>query len=51
METVDNINKTLGKNTVFYASEGVKRTWSIKCYRRSSRYTTRWNELVRVYCK
>lgn len=50
MEAIDSINKYIGKNAIFYGSEGINRTWEIKCLRRSSRYTTRWNELPRAYC-
>jgi DNA polymerase V len=48
METVDSINSTYGKNTVFYCAEGIKRHWQLKSTKRSPRYTTRWNELLKI---
>jgi DNA polymerase V len=48
MQTMDNINSNMGKNTIFLAAEGTKRSWVIKCDRRSPRYTTRWEELAVV---
>ncbi|RDI42093.1 Y-family DNA polymerase [Aquicella lusitana] len=50
MQAMDTINAAMGKNTVFLAAEGIKREWVIKCDKRSPRYTTRWQELPRVYC-
>ena len=51
MRIVDEINASFGKNSIFIAAEGVKRQWLIRCDKRSSRYTTRWNELLTVYCR
>lgn len=48
MQTVDRINKTFGKNTVFHAAQGIRRNWQMKSDRRSPRYTTRWNEMLVV---
>ena len=48
MSAVDHINKEMGRNTIFFAAEGIKREWSIKCEKRSPRYTTRWKELPGV---
>jgi DNA polymerase V len=42
---VDRLNARLGGNTVFVASQGVKRKWALRAERRSPRYTTRWDEL------
>lgn len=47
-DIVDSINNTLGKNAIFYCAEGIKRTWQMKCSKRSPRYTTNWEELLRV---
>jgi DNA polymerase V len=38
------------KNTIFIGSEGIERNWRSIANRRSPRYTTRWNELVKVSC-
>jgi DNA polymerase V len=50
MQTVDNINSIMGKNTVFIAAEGIQRPWSLRCNKRSLRCTTRWDELLTVFC-
>jgi len=50
MSAIDSINKEMGKNTLFFAAEGTKREWLIKCEKRSPRYTTRWGELSKVIC-
>lgn len=46
MQTIDAINRVFGKNTVFYAAQGVHRAWQMKSDRRSPGYTTRWSEIV-----
>lgn len=51
MAAIDHINHRLGKNTLYFAAEGIQRTWMIKCDKRSWRYTTRWQELPIVTCK
>jgi len=48
MKTVDSINQEYGRNTVFYCAEGINPTWKIKSVFRSPRYTTRWNEILKV---
>lgn len=48
MQTVDQINQAYGKNTVFHGAEGVARAWQIKFSKRSFRYTTRWDEILKV---
>lgn len=50
MATIDLINKTWGRRTIFHCAEGVARPWQIKSERRSPRYTTRWSDLPKVYC-
>ena len=50
MQTIDKINKSMGKNTIFIAASGIERPWFIQCNKRSSRYTTRWQELPTVFC-
>lgn len=48
MQIVDQINKSYGKNTVFYAAQGIKRDWQAKFERRTPRCTTRWDELLAI---
>ena len=33
----------------FFASQGVKRSWKMRCDKRSQRYTTQWGELAKAY--
>lgn len=48
MKLLDKVNNTQGKNTLFFASQGLQRNWQGKSDLRSKRYTTEWNELLRV---
>jgi DNA polymerase V len=45
METIDRLNTTMGRNTVFWAASGIKNSWATKRDRVSPRYTTSWDEL------
>jgi DNA polymerase V len=45
MNVMDCINQKWGQQTLFLASEGIQKTWSVKSIRRSPRYTTCWSEL------
>ena len=49
MSTLDNINTHFGKPILFFAAEGIKRPWMVKCEKRTPRYTTHWDELAKVY--
>ncbi|WP_392560373.1 DUF4113 domain-containing protein [Orbus mooreae] len=48
MQTLDAINQKMGKNTVQLGSARKKAPWQIKREFLSSRYTTRWDELLIV---
>lgn len=48
MEAVDQINETWGNNTLFFGAQGIQRDWKMRQARRSSRYTTQWDELFAV---
>jgi DNA polymerase V len=48
MNAVDVVNTEFGSDTVLFASSGIQRGWSGKRNLRSSRFTTRWDELLRV---
>src|SRR3990167_712122 len=48
MSVLDEINKKWGAQTLFLASEGTEKTWTVKSSRRSFRYTTSWDELLMV---
>ncbi len=45
METVDNINRRYHRSTIYLASEGVDRTWTMRRSFKSSNYTGNWKEL------
>jgi DNA polymerase V len=47
-EAIDKLNKRNGRDTVFFASSGVKKEWEMKRARLSPAYTTRWKDLPRV---
>ena len=48
MLSIDNINKIMGPNTVFFAAEGISKAWRMKSEKRSPEYTTKWEELALV---
>ena len=48
MRAVDGINRRFGRDTVIFAAAGVRRAWKPGSAFRSPRYTTRWDELLRV---
>ena len=48
MNAIDKINKQWGSHTISVASSGVGQTWMMNQTRKSKRYTTSWNELLRV---
>ena len=48
METIDTMNTAMGSDTVRFGSQGISHPWARRCEHRSPRYTTNWNELVKV---
>lgn len=48
MRTVDRINAEWGRGTVQMAVCGIRQRWRMRADLRSPRYTTRWDELLRV---
>ena len=58
-DVVDQINNKLGKSTIIYGAQGIQKkpaksnttgsNWQIKSYYRSPAYTTRWDELLKVF--
>lgn len=48
MKVVDSINKKMGKNSLFLASQGIKREWQMKSAKRSWNFTSDWNQLMLV---
>lgn len=48
MKAIDMINRRYGRNTIMLAGAGVQAKWSLRRAFLSSRYTTHWDELLRV---
>ena len=48
MDLVDRINRDHGPDTLFFGAQGVNREWKMRCGSRSPRYTTQWNELLKI---
>ena len=48
MQTIDSINAKWGRSTLKTASEGLKKGWKMKRQLVSKRFTTSWDELLRV---
>lgn len=50
-EVVDEVNKKIGTNTLFYAATGINRKWRTRADMRTPKYTTDWNQLLLVSAK
>lgn len=48
MRAVDALNRRFGRDTVAFAAAGVRGTWKPRSAFCSPRYTTRWDELLRI---
>jgi len=48
METIDRINKTMGRQTLHFASEGIEQPWQMRREFLSPRYTTHWDEIFEI---
>jgi DNA polymerase V len=48
MQTIDELNEEFGHNIIHSAAEGVFSGWKMKQNLRTSRFTTRWNELLTI---
>ena len=48
MRAIDNLNRSMGRDTVRYAGSGIKRDWEMKRELLSPRYTTNWKDLPKV---
>jgi DNA polymerase V len=48
MRAVDALNRRFGRDTVTYAASGIRRAWKLRSAFLSPRYTTSWDELLRV---
>jgi DNA polymerase V len=48
MATLDDINRRMGRESVFYAASGVKRDWATAATMKSRCFTTDWGQLLQV---
>ncbi len=48
MKVIDALNKRYGRDTVSLAASGRRRTWKLRSDFISPRYTTCWDELLKV---
>ncbi len=48
MDIVDKINNTMGENTLFYGSLGIKNKWQMRRNLLSPKYTTSWKDIPKV---
>jgi DNA polymerase V len=48
MKKIDTMNNTMGQDTIRFAAQGIDHPWARKCENRTPRYTTNWDELVKV---
>jgi DNA polymerase V len=51
MDTLDQINRKMGRGTLRLAAEGFQQTWKVRTEYPSPRYTTCWEELPIAYAK
>lgn len=48
IDSIDRINNSCGRDTVFYASSGINKKWKMKQAQLSPCYTTRWSDLLKT---
>ena len=48
LQSIDCINRKMGRDVIRYAVQGYKKSWILKQQRLSPCYTTRWNELLSI---
>ena len=48
LQSIDKVNRQMGRDTIRYAIQGYKKSWILKQQKLSPRYTTNWNELLSV---
>lgn len=51
MKALNALNRTMGRDTVKVAVQGMGRDWQLRQERKSRCYTTRWSELLEVIAK
>jgi DNA polymerase V len=48
MLVVDAINRIYGRDTLFFAIQGITRTWRMRQSKLSKRFTTKWSEILTI---
>jgi DNA polymerase V len=48
MQVIDRLNTEHGRDTVTLGASGRKQPWGLRAERRSPRYTSHWEELLRA---
>jgi DNA polymerase V len=48
MYLIDAINKIYGRDTLFFAVQGITRPWKMRQSRLSGHFTTRWSEILTI---
>ena len=48
MLVVDAINRIYGRDTLFFAIQGITRTWRMRQFKLSQRFTTKWSEILTI---
>jgi DNA polymerase V len=48
MLVVDAINRIYGHDTLFFAIQGITRTWRMRQFKLSQRFTTNWSEILTI---
>ena len=46
MAGLDALNRRYGRETVHFASSGIRRAWTLRSYQKLPAYTTRWSEIL-----
>ena len=49
MKAIDTINRTMGKEKIKIASQGIENNWQMKQTNLSPCYTTRWEDILSIY--
>jgi DNA polymerase V len=48
MAVVDALNRIFGRDTLFFAAQGIARDWHMRQTMLSPRFTTQWDEIALV---
>lgn len=48
MSTIDRINRQFGNHTLFFAAEGIQKTWAMQRNHMTQSFTTKWSEIPLV---